>query len=240
MPHAGPDWGTYAPVSTIYSLQDLGELAARLGSIDTFDRRGNVIYIENFESGLGLWGISGTTPGYSGRWCPDFHRSGGFCVELNTAAAAGAAVDIEGYLPYPSKSRLGIELHFNHTARVAKAEFLIEVYDGVNLYEAYIQLVGSTWQYWGDDHAWHNLSPTTDLMTNQIFHAFKLVFDLTTGKFVRLIVDTTIFDLSTHNIYKTGSSNAPCIYFIYEITSSIFAQAAYAWLDDLILTQNEP
>jgi len=240
MPHGGPDWGTVGPIGTIFTIEDLGELAARLGSPDTFDRRGNVIFIDNFDSGIEPWWIGGNPAGWAGRWCPDQHRSGGFSLELTTKAEAGASAYAERYFPYPSKSRLGVEMHFNHNFRVKEAEFLIEVYDGENLYEVYIQLVGDTWQYWGADHAYHDLDPTTDLMPDLMFHTFKLVFDLTTGEFAHLIIDTTVFDLAKYKMYSIGSDSAPAIYIHYEITADVFAQAAQAWIDDLILTQNEP
>lgn len=240
MPHGGPDWGTEGPLGTIFTIQDLGELAARLMSPDTFIRTGNVTFIDNFDSGIEPWWVGGGPVGWAGRWCPDQHRSGGFSLELTTKAEAGAKANAYRYFPYPSKSRLGIEMHFNHNYRVKQAEFLTEIYDGENLYEAYIQLVDTRWQYWGDDHAWHDLTPTTDLMTDIMFHAFKLVFDLTTKKFVSLIIDTTVFDLSTYKMYSVGSGLPPSFYIYYQITAMAFDEKAQAWIDDLILTQNEP
>ena len=240
MPHAGPDWGTYAPVSTIYSIQDLGELAARLGSPVTFDRRGNIIFMDNFDSGIEPWWIGGNPTGWTGRWSPDQYKSGGFSLELTTKAAAGASVYAQCYFPYPSKSRLGVEICFNHNYQVKQADFNIEIYDGSYLYEAYIRLIDDTWYYQGDDHEYHALSPTTDLMTDIMFHTLKLVFDLTTGKYVRLIVDTTVFDLSNFIIYKVDSSSSPSFYIYYEITARESAAAAQVWIDNLILTQNEP
>jgi len=239
MPHAGPDWGTYAPVSTIYSIQDLGELAARLGSIVTFDRRGNVIFMDNFDDGIEPWSYGGTS-GYSVRWSPYQYKSGGFSIELTTPAVAGKNAWIERYFPYPSKSRLGIEMSVNKNYRVNQIDFYFEIYDGSDLYEPYIRLIGNTWSYLGDDLNYHNLGSAGDLMNDIMFHTFKLVFDLTTGKFVRLIVDTTTFDLSTFTIYKINSSSSPSLFINFAITSMAYAEAAQAWVENLILTQNEP
>ena len=59
MGHGYPDYGTQGPVSTVHSIQDLGELAVRLGSIVTFDRRGNVLWLDGFDSGIGAWSKGG-------------------------------------------------------------------------------------------------------------------------------------------------------------------------------------
>jgi len=53
--HGTPDWGVTAGARTVYQMTDLGELAVRLGSIVTHDRRGDVIFLEDFEEGMGRW-----------------------------------------------------------------------------------------------------------------------------------------------------------------------------------------
>ncbi|GAI06639.1 unnamed protein product, partial [marine sediment metagenome] len=44
MIHGHADYGAGAPGKTIYSMLDVGELAARLGSPVTSDRAGNVMW----------------------------------------------------------------------------------------------------------------------------------------------------------------------------------------------------
>jgi len=51
MPDA-PDWYKYLPGSDRYILEDMGELAARLRSPITYDRRGEVLYFDMMEHGL--------------------------------------------------------------------------------------------------------------------------------------------------------------------------------------------
>ena len=52
-----PDYSTQAPIGgvpqgSIYTSQDSGELATRLGAYNSIDRRGSVILHDNFDSVL--------------------------------------------------------------------------------------------------------------------------------------------------------------------------------------------
>ena len=50
-----PDYGRLSAQATVFPVTDLGELAARLGSIVSHDRRGDVIWLDGFEDGLDKW-----------------------------------------------------------------------------------------------------------------------------------------------------------------------------------------
>ena len=55
MAHGTPDWGVTAGAVTTYQVTDLGELAVRLGSPISHDRRGDVIWWDDFECTLNKW-----------------------------------------------------------------------------------------------------------------------------------------------------------------------------------------
>ena len=97
MAHGHPDYGGAAPLATVYTLQDLAELAARLGSIDVFDRRGNVLLLDDFESGIKKW-LFGGTGSYSAGWICDRAEHGGFCLSIQTEGAATSLVSAYRYL----------------------------------------------------------------------------------------------------------------------------------------------
>ncbi|GAI74233.1 unnamed protein product, partial [marine sediment metagenome] len=109
--HGKPDWGLQLK-KTIYSFDDLSELAVRLGSIDFFDRRGDVILLDSFEYGLGKWDLGGGSVGSIPILSTDKVRSGGYSAKL-----VGEAIDT-GYssmsidFPYPALSKWGFETSF--------------------------------------------------------------------------------------------------------------------------------
>jgi len=242
MPHGGPDWGTSGKISTVHTIEDLGELAARLGSIVTFDRRGNVIWYDDFESGVHQWIPVLTAGRGSVEWDGNYSLKGGFSAKLTTGNVAGDKITVERWLTTPVLSRIGYELSFKLPVFLDFLHFLIDVYDGT--YNHIIQFnwikATMTWQYWGPDFAYHNLTPIMALSTaNDIFHTVKVAADLTTGYYVRLIVNNTVYDLSGKQYRRVGAGFEPHLGLCYDITNDRAAKAS-SHLDDVIFTQNEP
>jgi len=242
MAHGHPDYGAGAPTTTIYTIQDMAELAARLGSIVTFDRRGNVILLDDFESGIEGWEVDSSPAGYAVSWSPERHRGGGFSLKLVTNDTEDAYAGVYKGYPYPKPSRLGFEVSFIYGEYIKYFEFKNDVRDSTDQYMAYVRFVPDTnrWQYWSLAEAWVNLSPAYDLMQLQrIFHTIKLVVDMTTGKYVHLIVDDHTFDMSGLSMWTASAPGNPVLYTtIHAYTRS--NDAAYTYVDDFIATINEP
>ncbi|GAI16225.1 unnamed protein product, partial [marine sediment metagenome] len=109
MTHGGPDWGTPGPLKTIYTLEDMAELVARLGSIVTFDRRGNIIWLDDFEGTLGKWGIETEGAGYSAQLSAEAARSGGFSAKLISPDDEEDRIGLKRWFPLPVESNIGFE-----------------------------------------------------------------------------------------------------------------------------------
>jgi hypothetical protein len=97
----------------VHRVADLAELAARLGSTNVFDRRGNVLLMDSFESGLGGWiavpsgGAAAIYP-VAAPVC-----TGALAVAIYTEAVAGALSNIHRWLNLPFVSRMGVEIAFS-------------------------------------------------------------------------------------------------------------------------------
>jgi len=240
MPHGGEDWGTVGPLSTIYTVEDLGELATRLGSIVTFDRRGNVIWLDDFESGINKW-YALSLLGGSMTWDAVRAYHGAFSCKMATSANTDAYRRMRHYFTYPAVTKMGFE--FAHSMG-PEAENLItllvtlirtdyRITAGVQ----YSKVTGQ-WQYW--DGAWHNITPTQYLHSDvAMFNVTKMVIDLATAKYVRLISNNTTFDLSDKSCQE-GVVGAGDFIEMYIQVTAIEDEIAQLWVDNVIVTQNEP
>jgi len=242
MPHGGPDWGTGGEVKTIYTIEDLGELAARLGSIVTFDRRGNVLFVDSFEDMTGSWspctGYGETTVEISG----ERSRSGGFSYKLPTAAYDDDYALIERYFPYPVLSRFGFEFSFDQDSNTGKINLQVFLYTGTTRFTIGIEWSAATdtWYYFDSLGTYHALSPTMKLCRgNKLFNTAKLVIDCITKEYVRFICNNTAFDLAGLKLNELAQVTPP--YMRIEIASyNEAATASITYIDDVIITQNEP
>jgi len=242
-----PDYAAPAPVGQISigpvaTLTDLAELATRLGSIDTFDRRGNVIWMDDFESGIKHYEVLiDSAPGVF-KWSSETARNGGFCGEITTPAANGDGTWIIKRLPPPVLSNIGFEVSFARWADLNNifAQLMIADSRG-KTYFAVRWLVSSEELQWRDSAgAWHSLTPRPWIASaTTSWNTIKIVVDLINLQWQRATLNAATYDLSGQAGRAAGSGTP------YELTGTITAYSGAAgskitYIDDVIFTQNEP
>ena len=237
-----PDFGQYAPTETIVGLSDLGELAARLGSIVTFDRRGNVIWMDDFENGIRQWCPFGIGT-WSVDWESNYSKTGGFSCKLTTDAIAGRSVNIQKYIGFPILSAIGLEASFSNEQNWRYLEIWLWLDDGTYEYNAVIRYdhPNKKLQYMDATGAYQDIVggsyETPDYP--EWFDTLKFVADFTTCKYKRLLVNSKVFDLSALSFEKDPFATTPQMVVAFRLTTNANA-AAIGYIDDVIITQNEP
>lgn len=242
-----PDYSPVQPPGQIspgpiYTLTDMGELAARLGSIVTHDRRGNVIWLDDFESGIQSW-IGSGDPGYAVTWEGNYSRNGGFCCKLVTDTDAGDEAHIERAFGYPVLSKCGLEFSIAYLFNCKYLLFRLDMQTTAGLYEAEIRYASAShsFEYLGDDGLYHAIP---DIVFEPIggrgqFNTLKVVIGYPSQEYVRLIVDNQKGDLTGLPCDYTGGVAIP--YAKVKITIvTLGLGVATAYIDDVIVTQNEP
>lgn len=242
MAHGTPDYGLFAPKATVYALPDLAELAARLGSPVTHDRRGDVIWFDDFEGGIDRWGGGGTGTGERQDWSALHPRSGGFTYQHTTGSTSSRLSFQLIYLPYPVLGALGIEVAFTMGINIAAFSIRMDAYTGTHGLLSWMQYTISTetFQYLKSDGSWGDLSPTRAMTaTPYQNHVAKLVTDYSGEQYKRLIFDEHEYDLSSYAQRKVATATEPQL--IGEVRfTGVAGGNRNAWVDNVIVTQNEP
>ncbi len=240
MPHGYPDWGGATPVATVYNLQDLAELAARLGSIDTFDRRGNVIAFDDFESGIEQWRRSGAGA-YSIDWDSKYAKTGGFSCRITTDS--GWQATISKYIGFPVLSKIGVEFSFSYTQNWQYLYLEVLLQDGVSAFYTGIRYNAATkmWQYRATDGSYQDIPGSSFTLSPMVeeFDTVKLVIDFSTGKYSRLLINSQVFDLSALSFYQYAAVLTPVMNVSITV-KALPGELAIGNIDDVIVTQNEP
>lgn len=242
MAHGHPDYGLEAPTKTIHTVTDLGELAARLSSIDTFDRRGDVVWLDDFESGLQKWELLGVGAGWSTTWSPDEARNGGFSAKLLTGPVAGRTVYMNHYQPYPVLSRMGFEFSFSRGVAWRELWLRIALYDGTYQHEAVIRwkFADSSFYYQDSGGVDVKLTPPLGIWVNvRLFNTLKLVVDFVKEEYFELIVNSQIFPLAGIKYEKTTPFPTKELIMQVGLETEVNLQALMH-VEDAIITQNEP
>lgn len=241
MVHTRPPWTTKWRMATIFGQIDQGELVTRLGSIDTFDRRGNILFIDGFEGSMLKWEGLTRGEGASVSLNNTYARNGDISVKCVSGDANNDYAGIRKYLSFPVKSKTGFEISFTHNVNVKYYEITMIFYDGTVSYSAIVRLDvdGTQIRVWYGTGAWKDITTTLPLEEiGRLFHTIKLVADLTTGYFSRLILDNVTYDLSGLQLVSGAPDVDPYLYcqFWFKNTG---VSTRTVYLDDAIVTINE-
>lgn len=242
MPRGQPDFGTYAVKETVSSLADVGELAARLGSIVTYDRRGDVIWFDDFENDLSAWYEAGTGTNHDAYVDAHSARNGAFSCKLVTGSGGygtGMIVHLGGGLVL---SKVGLEVSWTLRTTLDQLRLHFLYYDGETEYDYRIRWdkPSSKLQYYNTVPDFVPFTPARTLTYNEhLYHTLKFVMDLPNKKYGRVILDNVTYDLSDYSV-RTRDSTTPPKYELSIATQVIADSNVTSFIDDVIITQNEP
>jgi len=221
----------------------LAEHAARLGSINTFDRRGNVIFLEDFQGSLAKVIPSTNGVGASVSISNQRARHGAFSCKMVTGDVEGDWANVQIICPYPVLGKFGFEIAWNmgDADLLDSIQLWLQLYDGS--YYRYITLHWDTtdkdW-WWFGSGGWVDLGEFQNLHAGDtLFHITKVVFDFEALMGVRVMSNDKVIDVSAQDCYSVPSAAAPKLAAAVNITAKTNANAT-AYLGHMIITQNEP
>lgn len=243
MPHGGPDWGTAGPLATVYTIEDIGELAARLGSIVTFDRRGNVTFLEDFSGNLAKLYTWEGAPAHPSTIIISSEKaiSGSFSCKVTTDVYENDGLNIFVALPYPILGKMGVEQCWRRDDNLKILYLGLGLNDGATDYFGYVRWNYATgvWEYQTTGGAWVALTPTATYR-NTLFNHTKVVVDFVNKEYCRLIANERTYDLTDLAVHSWPRVTSPHMWTQFKATNSNLGNNCVMHLDNIIVTQNEP
>jgi hypothetical protein len=192
----------------------LAELATRLGSSVSYDRRGQVLSMDDFSSGLGNWILDPGTGGIA-QLSPATFLRGGYSIKLQPTAFAGEfALAQQSIGALPSGQRVGLSAWIRFEQYPYQTLLEAYLYDGVTTHWPAIMMNGVTHQLlYRNAAAGYTAFGTWDnsVGSKRSFRFFKLVFNPATLHYVRALIDDQQFDLSSA-IYQSSSNTDKALY----------------------------
>lgn len=240
--HGLPDHSSTAAPSVIYPLLDVGEAAARLGSIVTYDRRGDIVWFDDFEHGLGKWTkvLDGT--GARADLSLLYQRHGACSALLCAGATTPFLSQITTRTYCPGLTRCGLEASFSIVDTTGYVTLVLYVFTGTR-----VCLGGLRWtisdqlhQYLDAAGVWQTLAiDQVAYIGAHAFHTMKLVIDPDSEEYTRLLIDGIAYELPALAVLAADNTTPPQI--VPAISNyGLTPQTRWVYVDDVILTQNEP
>jgi len=237
-----PDDYEWLPGSGRYPLKDAGELAARLRSIVKYDRRGEVLFLEDGSNGWSAWNF--LTSGAGAYVVPsvDFTFQSPFSLDMRPGTDGTRLAIAFKYFHSQVYGQMGAELAI--TFRAVQEALLLRVthFETADYYDAKIKVdtvnrkiyyadALNAWVLLGSTYYFGEASPETSLL--------KVVADFSTRCYVRVMLDDLVFNMPAVPLrHAVGVVNKQ--YYIYiEVTGQV-ATIGHSYLNHFILTGNEP
>ena len=224
------------------STVGLSEMAARLGSPITFDRSGQIVLMETFEAGAQRWLYETSGTGATIGITPVYSASGGYSLKAvggSTFAYIARATVKMGVIPV---GRMGFAFAFSTPGNFDRIDCTMYLYTGTIVYSV-------IWRYKDtNDKIYVVNSAAAEVEVGALkiaprnayaFNVTKLIVDLTTGKYVKLLMNATEFDVSAVTMYSGADATAPHI--SWQITLySRDGQNDTMYFDNIFITAAEP
>jgi len=240
MPRGMPDWGQYSPQELIDKSLDMAELAARLGSPCLYDRRGTVIFYDDFNTGDGKWlkVIGGNL-----RIQPSVKNAflGGYSLSFYDDASFDNPPGIQISIPFITQTPIGAEGAFCLTSAYSLCYINFAI-----IYEGYLN------EFWfiynrekkqvtikKEDASFPVIADNVAIPVGENrWFTMKLVVNPLKGKYVRGRFNNQIIDLSQYSCYKETSAEPEEITLGYALGTTK-TEGITNYLGFAIITQNE-
>lgn len=224
-----------------FNLQDLAELAVRLGAIPSVDRRGDVVYQNDFSGGMGGLTFAQTGGGGTHFYINEPSLTGG--VALRTYSGEGPEGTAELYynILVPTLGGMGFELTFLQESGLSYVILPFYIYDGDYLYNYTLKLdcVTHILSVYDSDGAWKSLGESSALASTTLFwQVVKLVVDAHNRSYLRFLLNDVEYDLSDYSPYVTADATNP-VTIAGVVFVSVGIDPAIIYLDNVIVTVNE-
>jgi len=241
MAHGAPDDSDVVKIGTVYRLDDMAELAARLGAPVTYNRFGSLLFADTFESGLAAWTIA--VNGVGGSVLPSNTRSweGELSVRMLSGTGVTPDVAISKYMPPIADTNIGIQAAFALDTNLVQYDMYVTCGDGARRYFYRVRY----------DHAAGTLAYRSGLAAYTVFatpgplfdqannfHNMKLVVNNTGKEYIRFYLDNVAYPMTGIAVYQDGLLINPFMQVGFKVWGD-GALDTVLYLDSFVLTYDE-
>jgi hypothetical protein len=238
-----PDYRRLNVQSVAFPVTDLGELAVRLGALQRFDRRGDMVYATSFEDAGASWAKSSTGGGYLTASLR-VARTGIFSMLSQLGPAANDVNVLAQTFQVPLLGKIGLEATMNHLVATGNTFDLgIDYYNGTRItrfLQRYRLNTGDV-QVLKADNTFVtvlNVGSVTGFLG--AWRSQKMVVDLATLRYERTLFGAHDVDVSAYSGRDIGATALTSIDVRIVGTDEGASAFQVQVIDDIILTQAEP
>ena len=242
MVHTLPDYTTKYRLSTIFSQVDVAELAARLGSPNVWDRRGNIIWYDTINSTGNKWNKASNGTGGSCTVSNEYAMFGDYSMKLVGGSDGLKQASMYKKFQLITVGNLGLECAFSTDYNVDYFLLQFEYRDNNIVQDGRIKVdrTNALLRYMDQNQVYHTIASDLKFATDfTLFNTLKLVVDNKNAEYVRVIYCDKEYDISGIPVRTFASATMGYFSVFLQIFSNDGSNGT-GYVDYFILTQNEP
>jgi len=241
MAHGAPDDSNVVKIGTVYRLDDMAELAARLGSPVVYHRFGSLLFADTFEYGLAAWTITENGVGATVRASNARSWEGELAVQIVSGTGGTPYAGISKYMPPISETNIGVHVAFALDTNLDYYESALTCGDGTKRYQYRIRYdhTAGTLSYLSGLGA-YTVFATPGVLFDSAnnFHNLKLVVDNTRKEYVRFYFDNIVYPMTGLPVYQDNLLINPFMQVLFRVWGDGVASTTF-YLDSFVLTYDE-
>lgn len=213
MPDA-PDWFGYQPGTSRHVVGNLGELAARLGALSTYDRRGLVLWQDDFSHGVYSWVHATYGTGGAIKMVADCFHRGGFGLHITAGSDDAHCAKIAKHLAPMYLDKWGFEVTFRVWDTWDNVRLAFHYFTGALAVQGRVRLhkTENEIQYKDSDGNYTKLDTCPSVSSTYTrFSTAKLVIDASAQEYIRFAINNDLYDMKDIALYTETDTTEPYI-----------------------------
>lgn len=241
MARGAPDYSNVKVGEYSIRLDDMGELAARLGSPLIYDRGGEIVLMDTFKHGLSGWNSEATGTGASVSLTTDYWQTDSFSAKLMGGSDGTRRGSLYRNVALTNMDSIATEVRVIITEDVETFEIDIILYDGTTRYWTVLDYKVSTdeLRIMDENNAMQAISGASSPNTQSYtFNFMKLVLDWENKTYHKVLFNGYKYDVSDYVISNDIDATAPRVQILVR-TISTATKNGYTIVDNIIVTRGE-
>lgn len=242
MPRGAPDYSNVWSSSPLHRLDDMAEMAARLGSPNVYDRGGYTIWMTDFESGLqGAW-VGGDHEDSKATISSARAFHGNFSLKLDPRGVDESYIRWFRVIHYFEAGNIGIEFALSLDSHPERVKCYAFYHDETEIAEASLHYwpEAGLWKIRPENAGWETILEDFQLQTGPAaWHPIKIVLDFDKKEYVRVQIARHVINLPGRTIPTYSPPDAGQLEVRLEVDGSE-SEHASVYVDGVIITQGEP
>jgi len=237
-----PDYQKYLLGSVRFSLQDMGELAVRLGSPSVIDRRGEVVVWDDFRHGLSKWTYGVFGSGSAVSITADGRITSAYRGKLTAGASGYTYAYIQRFFPLIVSDKYGFEIIFaiNGGYNYIQIEFIISEGTSIYTFGWKHEAVGGKLSILASDGSYTLIGSNINIATIDDYPVLsKMRVNILTGVYDTFRFSNTDYDVNGIILKKQVFSTIPYSYFRTWVFGNGSSASNYI-VESFGITANEP